>query len=265
MVECGDLCPRVLYGDILFLASSGDQLSSVKFWYISWNLKCTYCLRLGQNCFSKYPWQLSTHHSCIYRTGSSKKMDGIWNRYNLKNTWHWKVRVSFSVIRIHSNEIHNVVALIKCLLVLRCQLYMFRSVTVRNMYSWHMSTNKHLISPTTLCISLDYIYIYIAKNDTRTFQCQNSSNWYRNISMKEHSGVFDSLNYAPFSNAHFITEVTLCWYSSRVRIYYRTLLLLSESVVFLCRTCYLHTTLLLSVLTSSATRNFKFSPFRNIF
>jgi hypothetical protein len=33
-------------------------------------------------------------------------------------------------IYIHSNEIHNIVALIKCLLVLRCQLYMFRTVTV---------------------------------------------------------------------------------------------------------------------------------------
>ena len=33
-------------------------------------------------------------------------------------------------IYIHSNEIHNVVALIKCLLVLRYQLYMFRTVTV---------------------------------------------------------------------------------------------------------------------------------------
>ena len=33
-------------------------------------------------------------------------------------------------IHIHSNEIHNVVALIKCLLVLRCQPYMFRTVTV---------------------------------------------------------------------------------------------------------------------------------------
>ena len=33
-------------------------------------------------------------------------------------------------IYIHSNEIHNVVALVKCLLVLRCQLYMFRTVTV---------------------------------------------------------------------------------------------------------------------------------------
>ena len=33
-------------------------------------------------------------------------------------------------IYIHSNEIHNVVALIKCLLVLKCQLYMFRTVTV---------------------------------------------------------------------------------------------------------------------------------------
>ena len=152
-------------------------------------------------------------------------------------TWHWKVRVSFFAIYIHSNEIHNVAALIKCLLVLRCQLYMFRTVTVhpqellfrccmcrlwyvvrtalsytsrwynvwgssssnvvpagristyhslhiqylqrsswgwtvtvRNMYSWHLSINKHLISATTLCISLECIYI--AKNDTRTFQCQ---------------------------------------------------------------------------------------------
>ena len=35
-----------------------------------------------------------------------------------------------SAIYIQSNEIHNVVALIKFLLVLRCQLYMFRTVTV---------------------------------------------------------------------------------------------------------------------------------------
>ena len=33
-------------------------------------------------------------------------------------------------IYIQSNEIHNVVTLIKFLLVLRCQLYMFRTVTV---------------------------------------------------------------------------------------------------------------------------------------
>ena len=33
-------------------------------------------------------------------------------------------------IYIQSNEIHSVVALIKCLLVLRCQLYMFLTVTV---------------------------------------------------------------------------------------------------------------------------------------
>ena len=39
----------------------------------------------------------------------------------------------FFAIYIHSNEIHNVVALIRCLLILRCQLYMFRTVTVRNM------------------------------------------------------------------------------------------------------------------------------------
>ena len=47
------------------------------------------------------------------------------------------------------------------------------TVTVRNMYSWHLSINKHLISATTLCISLDCIYIYIyCKNDTRTFKFQ---------------------------------------------------------------------------------------------
>ena len=34
------------------------------------------------------------------------------------------------IIYIHSNEIHNVVALINFLIVLRCQLYMFRTVTV---------------------------------------------------------------------------------------------------------------------------------------
>ena len=34
------------------------------------------------------------------------------------------------MVYTHSNEIHNVVALIKCLLILRCQLYMFRTVTV---------------------------------------------------------------------------------------------------------------------------------------
>ena len=33
-------------------------------------------------------------------------------------------------IYVNSSEIHNVVALMKCLLVLRCQLYMFRTVTV---------------------------------------------------------------------------------------------------------------------------------------
>ena len=38
--------------------------------------------------------------------------------------------IIFCNIYIQSKEIHNVVALIKCLLVLRCQLYMFRTVTV---------------------------------------------------------------------------------------------------------------------------------------
>ena len=35
------------------------------------------------------------------------------------------------------------------------------TVTVWNMYSWHLNTNKHLISATTLCISLDCIYKYV--------------------------------------------------------------------------------------------------------
>jgi hypothetical protein len=33
------------------------------------------------------------------------------------------------------------------------------TVKVRNMYSWHLSTNKNLISAATLCISLECIYI----------------------------------------------------------------------------------------------------------
>ena len=37
---------------------------------------------------------------------------------------------NMKTLYIHSNEIHNVVALIKCLLILRCQLYIFRTVTV---------------------------------------------------------------------------------------------------------------------------------------
>ena len=36
----------------------------------------------------------------------------------------------YMAIYIHSNEIHNVAALIKCLLMLRCQPYMFRTVMV---------------------------------------------------------------------------------------------------------------------------------------
>ena len=38
--------------------------------------------------------------------------------------------IIFFAMYIHSNEIHNVVALVKCSLVLRYQLYMFRTVTV---------------------------------------------------------------------------------------------------------------------------------------
>ena len=89
-------------------------------------------------------------------------------------------------IYIHSNEIHTVVALIKCFLILRCQLYMFRTVTVHpqellRRYCmcrlWYVVRNTlsdtsswYIIWGTTLCISLECIYI--AKNDTRTFQCQ---------------------------------------------------------------------------------------------
>ena len=33
------------------------------------------------------PTKIISHHWCIsYNTGLSKKMDGIWNRYNLKST-----------------------------------------------------------------------------------------------------------------------------------------------------------------------------------
>ena len=42
----------------------------------------------------------------------------------------WQKVCKHNDIYIQSNEIHNAVALIKCLLVLRCQLYMFRTVTV---------------------------------------------------------------------------------------------------------------------------------------
>ena len=38
--------------------------------------------------------------------------------------------IIFCSIYIHSNEIHNVVALVKFVLVLRYQLYVFRTVTV---------------------------------------------------------------------------------------------------------------------------------------
>ena len=41
------------------------------------------------------------------------------------------------------------------------------------MYSWHLSTNKHLTSETTLFISFECTYI--AKNDARTFQCQHKA------------------------------------------------------------------------------------------
>ena len=51
--------------------------------------------------------------------------------FEFKSQDHWSVNYSkVQYIYTHSNEIHNVVALIKCLLVLCCQLYMFRTVTV---------------------------------------------------------------------------------------------------------------------------------------
>ena len=44
-----------------------------------------------------------------------------------RRSWEGNIKIA---IYIQSNEIHNVVAIIKCLLVLRCQLYLFRTVTV---------------------------------------------------------------------------------------------------------------------------------------
>ena len=71
------------------------------------------------------------------------------------------------------------------------------TVTVRNMYSWHLSTNKHLISATTLCISLDCIYI--AKIVTRTFQCRYSAIlnsqwpfWYLNPALLDYKHRYHS-------------------------------------------------------------------------
>ena len=50
---------------------------------------------------------------------------GRWRRVDIgRSVYH------FCNIYIQSNEIHNVVALIKFLLGLRCQLDMFRTVTV---------------------------------------------------------------------------------------------------------------------------------------
>ena len=46
------------------------------------------------------------------------------------NVWWNDSEEDGIAIYIHSNEIHNVLALIKCVLILRCQLYMFRTVTV---------------------------------------------------------------------------------------------------------------------------------------
>ena len=53
------------------------------------------------------------------------------NKVHCLDTRHLFATKRFHAICIQSNEIHNVVALIKFLLVLRCQLYMFRTVTVR--------------------------------------------------------------------------------------------------------------------------------------
>ena len=54
----------------------------------------------------------------------------------------------FKIIYIQSNEIHNIVALIKFLLVLRCQLYMFRTVTVlpKTLYQLDVSDSAFLIT-----------------------------------------------------------------------------------------------------------------------
>ena len=44
--------------------------------------------------------------------------------------WKFEEKIEPQELYIQFNEIHNVVALIKFLLVLRCQLYMFRTATV---------------------------------------------------------------------------------------------------------------------------------------
>ena len=85
-------------------------------------------------------------------------------------------------ICIHPNEIHNVVALIKFLLVLRCQLYMFRTVTVHPQELlcrycmcrlWYVGCDVAVVHAECVQNYIVYLvglYIY-CKNDTRTIQC----------------------------------------------------------------------------------------------
>ena len=46
------------------------------------------------------------------------------------NSWHWKIRVSFFAIYIYTFQRDTQCSCTDCLLILRCQLYMFRTVTV---------------------------------------------------------------------------------------------------------------------------------------
>ena len=54
----------------------------------------------------------------------------VWMKLQYFSVWIKFGTGDIHIIYIQSNEIHNVVALIKFLLVLRFQLYMFRTITV---------------------------------------------------------------------------------------------------------------------------------------
>ena len=98
-----------------------------------------------------------------------------WNKYIKVFNYH--ENFLRSNIYIQSNELHNVVALIKFLLVLRCQLDMFRTVTVHPQELlcrycmcrlWYVV--RSALSDTSSWYNVG-LYIY-CKNATRTFQCQ---------------------------------------------------------------------------------------------
>ena len=71
------------------------------------------------------------------------------------------------------------------------------TVTVRNMYSWQLSTNKNLISATALCIPLDCIYIAkmihgpsnVKLNFYNNFMCICTEQWIRRTGMFSVTGV----------------------------------------------------------------------------